>query len=162
MLNRVSANVRLLRTARLRLEPVTVTLVQAILAGDLSGVSPAPGWPHEHTAAGLAHALQPGHPPGWLITAAGEVIGDCGTHGAPDEHGCVEIGYGLAASYRGRGFGSEAVAAVTAWLAAQPEITRVRACTAVGNMASRRVLEKAGYRLAGHSTGHGECVYEHP
>lgn len=84
---RVSGNVPLLRTARLRLEPVTVPLAQAILAGELSGVSAAPGWPHEHTAAGLAHTLQPGHPPGWLITVGGEVIGDCGTHGRPDERG---------------------------------------------------------------------------
>ncbi|MGH3290058.1 MAG: GNAT family N-acetyltransferase [Streptosporangiaceae bacterium] len=96
----MSASVPPLRTARLRLEPVTVTLADAILAGDLSGVSAAPGWPHEHTAAGLAHAVQAGHPAGWLITTAGLVIGDGGTHGPPDEHGCVEIGYGLAATYR--------------------------------------------------------------
>ena len=160
MLSRVSASVPPLRTARLLLEPVTATLAQAILAGDLSGVSAAPGWPREHTAAGLAHALQAGHPPGWLITAAGTVIGDYGTHAPPGERGCVQIGYGLAAPCRGRGFGSEAITAMTAWLLAQPDIARVRACTAAGNMASRRVLEKAGYRLAGH--GKDECVYEHP
>ena len=160
MLSRVSASVPPLRTARLRLEPVTAMVAHAILAGDLSGVSAAPGWPHEHTAAGLAHAAQAGHPPGWLITAAGEVIGDCGTHGPPDERGCVEIGYGLAAPYRGRGFGSEAVTAMTAWLLIQPDIARVRACTAAGNIASRRVLEKAGYRLADHDKD--ECVYERP
>ncbi len=49
---------------------------------------------------------------------------------------------------------------MTTWLAAQPDITLVRACTAAGNLASRRVLEKAGYRLAGNAGG--ECVYEHP
>ena len=53
---------------------------------------------------------------------------------------------------------------VTATLAhcgthAPPDIARVGACTAAGNMASRRVLGKAGYRLASH--GHDECVYEH-
>jgi RimJ/RimL family protein N-acetyltransferase len=159
MLGRMGANVPPLRTARLRLEPVTAALAKAILAGDLSGVSAAPGWPHEHTTSGLAHAVQASHPLGWLITTAGQVIGDAGTHGAPDQRGCVEIGYGLAAPYRGQGFGSEAVAAMTAWLLSQPDIARVRACTAAGNMASRRVLEKAGYRLISHDKG--ECVYEY-
>lgn len=88
----MSANVPPLRTARLCLEPVTVRLAQAILAGELSGVSAAPGWPHEHTAAGLAHTLQPGHPPGWVITAAGEVIGDGGAHGLPDRRGGRQLG----------------------------------------------------------------------
>ena len=159
MLSRVNPSVPLLRTARLRLEPVDPALAHAILAGDLSGVSAAPGWPHEDTAAGLAHAVRAGCPLGWLITSDGEVIGDCGAHAPPDERGCVEIGYGLAAPYRGRGLGSEAVAAVTAWLLAQPDIARVVACTAASNVASRRVLVKAGYRLAGH--GQGECIYEH-
>jgi|GEM_PF-3636106 len=49
---------------------------------------------------------------------------------------------------------------MTAWLLAQPDFARVRACTAAGNMASRRVLEKAGYRLIAHNKG--ECVYERP
>jgi len=56
--------------------------------------------------------------------------------------------------------GGEAITAMTAWLLAQPDFARVRACTAAGNMASRRVLEKAGYRLIAHNKG--ECVYERP
>lgn len=74
------------------------------------------------------------------------VIGDCGTHGPADNEGAIEIGYGLAARYRGQGFGTELVAALTRWLLAQPGIRRVRARTHVGNLASRRVLEKAGFR----------------
>jgi hypothetical protein len=56
----------------------------------------------------------------------------------------VQIGYGLAAPCQGRGFGSEAITAMTAWLLAQPDIARVRACTAAGNMASRRALQLPG------------------
>ncbi len=146
-----------LRTARLRLEPVTADLAGAILAGDLSQVPAAPGWPQEGTANGLAMALRSGHPPGWLITA-GAVIGDCGVHGLPDERGCVEIGYGLAATYRGRGFGSEAVAVISGWLLTEPGVRRLRASTAPGNTPSRRVLEKAGYRLTAISAG--DVIYE--
>jgi RimJ/RimL family protein N-acetyltransferase len=40
------------------------------------------------------------HPPGWLVTADGAVIGDISTHGPVDEAGRVEIGYGLAAPSR--------------------------------------------------------------
>ena len=153
MLGRVSHSVPPLRTARLSLGPVTATLAHAILAGDLSGLSAAPGWPHEHTTAGLAHAARP--PPAGLAHGRREVICDCGSHGPADERGYVEIGYGLAAPYRGRGFGSEAVTAMTAWLLTQPDIARVRACTAAGNMASR-VSWKAGYRLADHDKN--ECT----
>jgi len=91
------------------LEPVTTESAHAILAGDLSGVTVAEGLPHEDTSDGLALAIKYGHPPGWLITAEGTVIGECGAHGPIDEAGCVEIGYGLAAPYR-QGYGSEAVA----------------------------------------------------
>ena len=74
-----------LRTARLRLEPLTAETARAILAGDLSGLAAAgltaaDGWPHEDAADGLGMAVKTGHPPGWLVTAVGgTVIGDIGT-----------------------------------------------------------------------------------
>jgi len=90
-------------------------------------------------------ALGRGTEPGWLVTLDGLVIGDCGTFGPADENGEVEIGYGLAAPYRGRGYGKELVAGLADWLLAQPEIRSVRARTAPDNVASRRVLEHAGF-----------------
>ena len=92
-----------LQTARLRLEPVPGEVARAIVAGEEPGLVVADGWPHEDTADGLAMAIESGYPPGWLIRADGVVIGDCGIHGPVDAAGCVEIGYGLAAPYRGRG-----------------------------------------------------------
>jgi RimJ/RimL family protein N-acetyltransferase len=145
-----------IETPQLRLAPVSTELAQAILSGDLSGLTAGRGWPHADTADGLRMALLRGHPPGWLILlpvrpnggayADDIVIGDCGTHGPAGPEGTIEIGYGLAARYRGQGFGTEAVKALTRWLLAQPAIRRVCARTHVGNMASRRVLEKAGFR----------------
>jgi len=81
MLACVGLQLAALRTARLRLEPVTTETARAIMAGDLSGLSAAHGWPHQDTADGLAMAVKGGLPPTWLITAEGMVIGDCGTHG---------------------------------------------------------------------------------
>ena len=151
-----------LRTARLRLEPMTADTARAILAGDLSvlaaaGMAAAEQWPHEDTADGLAMAIESGFPPGWLIRADGVVIGDCGIHGPVDAAGCVEIGYGLAGPYRGRGYGTEAVAAITEWLLGLPDVREIRARTLIGNAPSRRVLEKAGFQLAG--VDEQEAVY---
>ena len=152
-----------LQTARLRLEPLTAETARATVAGDLSwltaaGLAAADGWPHDDTADGLAMAGKAGYPPGWLITADGAVIGDCGTHGPVDEAGRVEIGYGLAAPSRGQGYGSEAVAAVTGWLLSQPGVRQVRAHTLTSNAPSRRVLEKAGFTYVG--LDEGEALYQ--
>ncbi len=57
----------------------------------------------------------------------GLVIGDCGTVGGLDETGAIEIGYGLAAEYRGRGYGTEAVVALSEWLLAQTDVEAVTA-----------------------------------
>jgi RimJ/RimL family protein N-acetyltransferase len=143
-----------LETARLRLVPLTAEMARAILAGDLSGLAAAgltaaDGWPHDDTADGLGMAVKTEHPPGWLITADGAIIGDIGTHGPVDEAGRAEIGYGLAAPSRGQGYGGEAVAAVTEWLLRQPGVREVRAHTLPSNAPSRRVLEKASFRYVG-------------
>jgi RimJ/RimL family protein N-acetyltransferase len=152
-----------LQTARLRLEPMTAETARAILAGDMAwlaaaGLAAADGWPHDDTADGLAMAVKAGYSPGWLVTAGGAVIGDCGTHGPVDEAGRIEIGYGLAAPCRGQGYGSELVAAITGWLLSQPGVRQVRAHTLTDNMPSRRVLEKAGFTYVG--LDEGEALYE--
>ena len=94
---------------------------------------------------------------GWFVTLAqdGRVIGDCGTHGWVDDEGRVEIGYGLAAPWRGRGFGIEAVRALVDWVAAQPDVRTVEASVEVGNEVSRRVLERLGFAYTG-DRDHGE------
>ena len=152
-----------LPTARLRLVPLTAEMARAILAGDLSGLAAAgltaaDGWPHEDTADGLGMAVKTEHPPGWLVTVGGTVIGDIGTHGPVDEAGRAEIGYGLAAPSCGQGYGSEAVLAITDWLLRQPEVRQVQAHTLTDNMPSRRVLEKAGFRYLG--LDEGEALYQ--
>jgi RimJ/RimL family protein N-acetyltransferase len=93
---------------------------------------------------------------GWFVTLAddGRVVGDCGTFGPPDEHGRVEIGYGLAAPFRGRGIGSEAVGALVGWLVTQPGVRVVTASVEVGNKASQRLLARLGFTLVGEADGH--------
>lgn len=137
---------------RLILEPVGVLRARQIVAGDLSGVVAAPGWPHEDTVDGLrtvadSDAGLPPHtqPRAWLAWLDGAVVGDCGTLGPPDGDAAVEIGYGLAEPYRGRGLGTELVAAFSHTLLREDGVRRIVAQTHAGNMASRRVLERAGF-----------------
>ncbi len=61
----------------------------------------------------------------------------------------AEIGYWLGAAYWGRGIATEAVALVTDWAFHAHRLLRIFAQPFAGNLASRRVLEKAGYQLEG-------------
>jgi GNAT superfamily N-acetyltransferase len=138
------------------LQPVSRTLAAALAGRDFTGIRPGEGWPHEDSLDGLAMIAR-GRTVGWLATLGDLVVGECGTHGPPDPAGLVEIGYGLAAPYRGRGYGRALVRALSQWCAAQPGITGVLAHTDPGNMPSRRSLESAGFRLDGEDDG--ECRY---
>lgn len=148
----------LLQTCRLVLEPITAQMARSIAAGELAGLAVAEGWPQAGTRNGVTFALERGHPAGWLVRHAGLVIGDCGIHAPPDDAGGVEIGYGLAAPYQGRGLGSEIVLAISDWLLAQPDVSTVRARTLPSNGASRRVLERSGYTMV--CAVDGQILYE--
>ena len=65
------------------------------------------------------------------------------------ENGVTEIGYGIAADYRGRGYATEAVSALVGWALEQPGVMCVMAETDVSNLASRSVLDKAGFMPTG-------------
>lgn len=80
----------------------------------------------------------------WLMLAGDRVLGSCGFKGPPDAAGEVEIGYGIHQLHEGRGYTTEAVAALCAWALAQPPVTAVLAETEQWNLASQRVLEKCG------------------
>ena len=139
------------------LERIPAETARAVLAGDLSRVRAGEGWPHEDTRHGLRMAVEHGAPLGWLVLLDGVVIGDCGAHAGPDENGDVEIGYGLAAPFRGRGYGTELVRALAAWQLAQPGVRRVVAGVEVGNVPSWRTLGSAGFACV--STEGGRRFY---
>jgi len=56
----------------------------------------------------------------------------------------VGLGYVLARPHWGKGYAPEAALAVTNWLLKQPDVYRVFAICDVENLASARVMEKAG------------------
>lgn len=76
-------------------------------------------------------------------------VGAVGCKGSPDTAGAVEIGYGVNPTHCGRGYASEMVQALAAWLLVQPGVRHVTAETSVDNPASIRVLEKSGFQRIG-------------
>ncbi|MGC4870100.1 GNAT family N-acetyltransferase [Micromonospora sp. DT53] len=150
-----------LRTPRLRLHPIDTAEGERIVGrragagddwaedypfdGDVLGV-------RGFLAATAAHGdRRPfGH---YRITRAadGKAIGGIGFKGRPD-NGRIEVGYGLAPSARGNGFAVEALAALLD-LAGEHGLSRVVAETTNDNVASRRTLERAGFRLVGSNDG---------
>ena len=88
-----------------------------------------------------------------ILRDTGEVIGDIGFHGPPDEAGTVEIGYGIVEQYRGRGLAAESAVAICGLAWSRPEVARIIAHTEEGNAASAGVLRHAGFREAGAANG---------
>jgi hypothetical protein len=66
----------------------------------------------------------------------------------------AEIGYAVAAEERGRGYATAAVRTVTELMFRQTPLRKLIAFVHEGNHASRRVLEKAGYRQEGFLREH--------
>lgn len=66
----------------------------------------------------------------------------------PGPHG-VDLGYLVAREWWGRGFMTEVLDAVVPWWLARDGVFRVWATCDVENLASARVLEKAGFQLEG-------------
>jgi RimJ/RimL family protein N-acetyltransferase len=138
-----------IETERLVLVPMTGEHCAAILTGDLSVVEAGDGWPMEDSLVNMRTAERFGvELPGWFVTLDGAVIGDISTHGDVDEVGDIEVGYNLAEPYRGRRYASEFVTATSQWLLNREGVRRVVARhVEVGNVASRKALERAGFVL---------------
>jgi RimJ/RimL family protein N-acetyltransferase len=150
------------------LQPVTRRVAQAVLDGGPitqkfeegslhDRIPQAMGFAIRDIDSGVAAAL----PTVWLVVRRtdGQILGDLGTHGPPDNDGCVEIGYSLAPSARGQGIGTAAVAALVRRLTAVPGIRRITAITGAQNTASRRLLERQGFRLADTVPGTDQVRY---
>lgn len=70
-----------------------------------------------------------------------------------------EIGYRLHHAFWGQGYGTEGVATLVDLAFTRLGFDLLRAEVAAANTGSRRVLEKAGFKKAGHSQN-GEVIYD--
>ncbi|MEO6713970.1 MAG: GNAT family N-acetyltransferase [Mycobacteriales bacterium] len=135
-----------IRRGSIALVPIDAATAARILDGDLGALDPGTGWPQADTIEGIGLELQLGGSPAcWLIQLAGTVIGELGWKGGPGQDGAAEVGYSIAPDYRGAGHGSAAVAAFVDWACGEPRVRRLVAETRSDNIASQRVLQKAGF-----------------
>ncbi|MFG2289231.1 GNAT family N-acetyltransferase [Streptomyces sp. NPDC048595] len=143
-----SAHVQL-TTDRLVLRPWTTAEATAVL-DDTRSTHWADDFPTEgdRVIAGLF-----GQNPAWLgehghrliiERDSGLLVGSIGLFWPPSE-GILEIGYGIVASRRGRGYAPEATRALAAFALTAPGVHTVVANVELSNPASVRVLEKAGF-----------------
>ena len=91
------------------------------------------------------------HPAQWAWYAIWMIELQDGTHVGElcfkglSEEGHTEIGYGIAEEHQGRGYATEAVSALANWALQQPGVSCVTAETEETNIASQKVLQKAGF-----------------
>jgi RimJ/RimL family protein N-acetyltransferase len=86
----------------------------------------------------------------------GRLLGSIGLqHVLPG--GSCEVGYWVAAWGRNRGLATRALRLVSDWAFTQVDIKTINLVTMIGNVASERVAQKAGYLLAAQ-----ESSYSHP
>ncbi|MFJ2771813.1 GNAT family N-acetyltransferase [Streptomyces sp. NPDC087300] len=149
--------------------PVTLTEVTPAAAADLAsggtgGFTWIEGGPFDGTrvaAAMVSKAYASGvHRPAWgmyaLVRAEdGLAVGGMGFHGAPDDEGCVEVGYDLAVAARGKGYATEALRALSQWALTHPEVTSLLAQTDPTNAPSQSLLTRTGWtRLPNRESTH--------
>jgi RimJ/RimL family protein N-acetyltransferase len=109
----------------------------------------------EVSPAWIAHLREAPGPDPWTLGFAvvhredERVIGSAAFKGAPDEDGVVEIAYGIAPSYEGHGYATEAAKALVAFALERVDVTSIRAHTKPENDASGRVLAKSGFQQVG-------------
>jgi RimJ/RimL family protein N-acetyltransferase len=95
---------------------------------------------------------RPGEPGGWVQftvedRADGSLVGDVGLSPADGEPGVIKVGYTIDPRFQGRGYATEAVAALVDYSFGTLEADVVRAYAGAENTPSIRVMEKVGMRL---------------
>jgi RimJ/RimL family protein N-acetyltransferase len=124
-------------------------------------------FPHPYTRpdgeAWLAVALAMRPETAFVIEADGGLVGGIGvTVGTDIDRVSAEVGYWLGEAAWGRGLATAALAGFSAYAFEAFGLTRLFALAFERNAASRRVLEKAGYRLVGvtrkSAIKHGEVI----
>lgn len=81
-----------------------------------------------------------------------KLIGACGFKGEPDMEGMVELGYEIAAAYRGRGLATEAAQGLLTYAWSHENVLRVTAATLAEENASTRLLRRLDFTFTGEET----------
>jgi RimJ/RimL family protein N-acetyltransferase len=157
---------RVLHTARLELVLLEPAGARELATGNNENGHPwAAGYPlgssllgAELTLAAAAHKRPLGAFGSYQLIrrADGQVIGDAGFLGPPDATGAVNVDCAIAEDARGQGYATEALGVLLDWARTQTGVTCVLADTTRSNLASQRLLERAGLVRVGED---GELIY---
>jgi len=97
----------------------------------------------------------------WFVVRKDDeaVVGEIG-YSFDEDTATATLGYSIVEPSWGRGHATDALRALVEHLHGEPRVRRLMANTLAGHVASRRVMEKAGMRLAGERLGEedGELV----
>ena len=133
-------------------------------AGALLGARLPDGWPDDHDERFLRLRVEQmrddAEAQKWLVRAlvlrvdGSPMIGHAGFHGPPGVNGLkkpavVEIGYGVFPPFRGRGYATEAAAALIGWARPQPGVDGFVASVAPDNDPSLAIVRKLGFVESG-------------
>ncbi len=146
-------------TERLRLVPITLEAIEAVLDHDKPRAEAVVGarfpdqWPNDDLVAigfPYSRAALRADPVTrlWgdslvLVRDEPRVVGSVVFHGLPSS-GIAEVAYSIEETSRCRGFAVEAVAACVSWALEQPGITAVQATTFPWHFASLGVIRRVG------------------
>jgi RimJ/RimL family protein N-acetyltransferase len=83
------------------------------------------------------------------LRETGEFIGNVNLHRFFEQNRRCEVGYAIASAHQGRGYATEALAAVIEYGFRELDINRFEADVNPANEASARVLERLGFRREG-------------
>lgn len=147
----------------MRLVPLSLDTMVALLDGDLAGAGARAGLPLtdffvSHHAVWLwrIRVEQIRRDPtsaGWVAGAAVDddagVVGLAGFHGPPDQDGMVEVGYSVDPRHRRRGHGGRMLAALVERARRERGVRIVRASVQPGNAASLAMVAAAGFHRVG-------------
>ncbi len=155
----------ILSAQRLDLAPLAAEALDALVAGDHEALETVTGaiFPEPLVAPPLMDDALPfmrdslraeprsarWGPHLMVLRETGEAVGSAGFSGSPDAEGVVTLGYSVYPAFQGRGFASEAAAALVAWALAHPGVRRVRATLPPWHVASQRVALHAGLQATG-------------
>lgn len=140
-------------TERLEFHEVRPETAKQLRAGEPAGWTWIDGVPFEGTQTAAGHVVASAdtgvYRPGWgiyvMVRSEDDVaVGGIGWHGPPSA-GSVEVGYDLCVAARGHGYATEALQSVASWALHQPGVEVVIARTEEENLASQRVMERAGF-----------------
>ena len=98
-------------------------------------------------------ARAPGEIGGWVQLSVeelgtGRLVGDVGMSPDESDEGVIKVGYTMDPAFQGRGYATEAVAALVTYAFDTLGAEVVRAFASAENLPSIRVAEKVGMRLA--------------